>query len=467
VKYAWLAIGIFAARFFATAIAYPEVDGDLAWQRELGRAIQRAHAIPHALGADTFTASGAPWVPQEWAFSFAASLATPGLPWTLFAGGVAFAAVLSLVLTAHRAQRLGASPLAVLVCTSFAGVALFASFGVRAQVAAWPLLALFLWLLECDGPATYLAVGVAAIWSNLHASAMLAPILAALAAGGTVLDEGARSANARRRGIVTLACAVAVCCNPFGYRLPLYALGLFTAPFKAAISEWQPTDLGDTSFAFGALPLLLVLVLCFAGATERRARETFVVVAFAYLLLAATRNVALFGLVAAPFAAAALTRSSAFFARPRARASDERFSRFALPLAGAILAAVVATGLLRGESRRADNVAARAIASVVASPGEHRLLCADFSWCGLAVGSANTRVFLDGRADPYPAAVWDDYLAVVRLHRDWARTLRRRAVDAVVVDRASALDRVLAFDPGWHSTYEDASYRVWQRTPER
>ena len=86
-RYAWLVLGVFAARFFATAIAFPQVDGDLSWQRWLGGVERASHAIPRRLGAESFAAVGANWTPQEWAFSLAASYARGGVAWDGEAGG--------------------------------------------------------------------------------------------------------------------------------------------------------------------------------------------------------------------------------------------------------------------------------------------------------------------------------------------------------------------------------------------
>src|ERR1700680_3450494 len=75
---ACLLIAVFAARFFVTAVAYPQLDGDISWQRWLGFEILRSGSVPHALGAETFTAAGAPWLPHEWLFSIAAALGSGG-----------------------------------------------------------------------------------------------------------------------------------------------------------------------------------------------------------------------------------------------------------------------------------------------------------------------------------------------------------------------------------------------------
>lgn len=469
-KYAWLVIAIFAARFFATAIAFPSGDGDLAWQRWLGKLITREHAIPHALGSETFTAGGAPWLAQEWLFSLVAGAARAGLGWDAFAAAVALCAVVALALAAYRAERLGASPRAVAVCTALAGLGLFQSFGVRAQVVAWPLLALYVLLLDLEGPWAYAALGVAAVWSNLHASAVLAPLLAAIVAAARAGQaRDLRDAGARRAALVALGSLAAICCNPFGWHLPQYAVGLFGNPIKTYISEWKVTDLGDTSFAFGALPLLLIAMLVRAGPGRTRLPNLCLLAVFAFLLLGAARNIALFALVASPIVAAALARFEWFGLARREPARDaERGRRSGLALlAGALVAALfVGVQLVRHAPPESDLPSAplRALAAVA---GPHRLFCADFSWCGLAVGVPNVRVFLDGRADPYPPAVWRDFATIARLGGRWRATLDRRRVDAVLVSRDAPLDQALAETAGWHARYSDKGYRLWLRAPRR
>lgn len=293
-KFVWLVLGVFAARFLATAIAFPQGDGDLRWQRWLGRTILARRAIPRALGAETFSVAGAHWTPQEWAFSLVAAHATAGLAWVCFAGTIALCAVLALGIVAYHAVRRGASSRAVVFCTALAGIGLFASFGVRVQVVAWPLLALYLLLLDAEGPWAFAAIVVAALWSNLHASAMLAPVLAAVATLGTAVDERGVTLPVRRMLAITGGSAIALCCNPFGWDLPLYALTLFSSPIREQISEWQPTVLSDVSFAAGALPLLLIGLLFFADRGGRRVRDLLLLGATTYLMLGAVRNIAVF-----------------------------------------------------------------------------------------------------------------------------------------------------------------------------
>jgi hypothetical protein len=470
-KYAWLVIGIFAARCFTTAIAFPPGDGDLWWQRLLGQQILRDHAVPRTLGSEAFTAPYAPWVPQEWLFGIAAYLGRSGIAWDVFAAACACAAIAALAIACAQAVRRGASPVAIAVCSLFASISLFESFGVRAQVVAWPMLALFLFLLDVDGPWCFAAVAVAAIWSNWHASAMLAPVLAAASAVGSAIDERGVGARTRRLAIVTALSAVAICINPFGWDLPHYALGLFNNPIKSYITEWQVTSLTDLSFTFGSLPLMLIAMALGtregAGGepNDHRARDLCLLAAFGFLMLSAGRNINIFAIVALPIVASALTRRIAWFARPAEVAPNrlDRIAAYALPAVALLLALGVSWQLAK-KIPPATGLANAPLAALAKMPGDHDILCTDFAWCSLALGVPHERVFLDGRADPYPRAVWDDFVSVLRLDRDWNGMLDRRHVNAIVVARDGQVDQALALVGGWHVAYADKDYRVWLRS---
>ena len=471
-KYAWLIIGVLAARFVTTAITYPPGDGDLFWQRALGAGILRTHVVPRALGADTFTAANAPWVPQEWLFGIAAYLGRTGIGWDVFAGACAFAALAALAIASYHAERRGASARAVGLCVAFTGYALFESFGVRAQVAAWPMLALLLLCLDIDGPWCYAAIAVAAFWSNWHASAMLAPILAGIFALGSGLDERAFGPRTRRLTIVAVASLAAICANPFGWDLPRYAIGLFNNPIKSYINEWSVTNIGDNSFLLGAFPLMLLAAIfgvrsgsVAAGAEDHRWRDLFTLCTFGFLVLSAARNIGVFAIAALPIVAPVLSRRVAWFARvpepPPGR--NDKVAAIALPAFTFAVAIAVAARLIAA-TPPATELANAPLAALAHSPGNHAIYCSDFAWCSLALGTPHERVFLDGRADPYPRDVWEDWVAVLRLDRSWQAILARRGVDTMVLKRNEPLDQALALVPGWRVAYSDATYHLWLRS---
>jgi hypothetical protein len=465
-KWAWLLISIFAARFFVTAIAYPEVDGDLAWQRWLGAQILRDRALPHSLGNETFSAMGAPWIPHEWLFSIFAALGRSGLAWDVFAAGVAGCAVAALALAAWRAERAGASTRAIAICTTLAGFALFESFGVRAQVVAWPLVLGFLVLLESDGPLAWWAVAVAALWSNVHGSAALAPALAFVVAAGAALDARAITPRVKRLGLIGVASLGAICLNPFGAQLPAYALMLVRSPITHFILEWKATGLEDTSFLYGALPLLGIVLLFGVSRKQPHRWENLLLFGlFFWLMLGAARNIAIFALIALPLAATALTQRFAWLGHDPAPEPGLRpkVGPFALAGGALVTAVVVAALLLRQQDPNDDSLGTHAIAALERSPGTHRVLCSNFAWCGLLVGSAHERVFLDGRADPYPPRVWDDYVAIAKLQPGWRERLDAYGVDAVLAGRDAPLDQALSAYGGWRAAYGDKQYRLWIR----
>jgi hypothetical protein len=234
------------------------------------------------------------------------------------------------------------------------------------------------------------------------------------------------------------------------------------------------TNLGHTSFVLGALPLLALACIVAVPQARRSVRDLVVLVAFSYLLLSAARNIALFGLVALPIVAPALTRAFAFFApspppRNAREVRAERIAGIVMPAIGVMLALVVGIGLLRSGERTKDTLAARAIGSLDSLAGERRLFCADFAWCGLAVGKPNVRVFLDGRADPYPLTVWTDFDRIARLRPSWREALARYDVDTIVVSKDAPLDQALALGVprAWRSTYADKNFRVWVRVRDQ
>jgi hypothetical protein len=459
VRYAWFVLAIIAARFSVTAVDFPAGDGDLAWQRWLGRTILVTHQIPRALGTESFAAVGSPWTPQEWAFGIGAALGTPGLPWEIFALSVAVCAIVALLLVAYRAARRQASPAAVAIVVAATALAMFESFGVRAQVVAWPMLALLLLLLDNEGPWLWAVVPVAALWSNLHASAMLAPFLAGATALGRLSEDRAWTPRVQRTLGVTVVTALAICCNPFGIGLPEYALALFGSPIKMYISEWEPANVSMLSFALGALPLLLGAV-AFGVVTRRFRADALVFAVFTFLLFFAARNIAIFSIAVAPLVAVAATRVLHLSAQTDEPEHVRWIGTYAIPAFALLLAVVVGIGLYRSQERTEVTMPYHEIVALAALPGDHRIFCADFAWCSFFIGIPHQSVFLDGRADPYPVAVWKDFATIAFLQQHWRERLAARRINALITERGRPLDQAMRLI-GWRQVTQDKKFRLW------
>ncbi len=463
-RYAWFVLLVAGMRFVFAAIKTSPGDGDLAWQRRLGRTILATHHIPRALGMESFTAPGAPWTPQEWAFSLLALHTATAAGWCKVGAFVAFCAMLALALTAWRAARLGASPWFVASVTAFTGMAMYNSFGIRAQVLGWPLLGLTMLFLDEEGPWMWAAVPVAALWSNLHASVMLAPGIALAVVVGRWVEDRAWTPRVRRAAQVCAAIALAVCCNPFGVGLPLYAVSLLSAPFKNSIDEWQNTDLSRFAFDFGALPLLACALVLGVARDRRRVQDALVFAAFTVLMLLARRNVALFAIVVAPLVARALTSPSSLFAKRSAPSFTLMFAWAAALLAFMMSIAIPIAEAMQWPKDRLESVRPTdEIAFLRADPGTHRIFCTNFAWCSFFLDLPRDRVFLDGRADPYPQAVWTDFATIAYLRPRWRERLDAYGIDVVLAEHNAPLEQALAEMQQWREAVSDKKFDLWIR----
>lgn len=468
-RLAWCSIvASFAAFYFSAAIVKPPGDGDLWWQRALGKAVITTHRIPRALGTETFTASGVPWVPQEWLFGSFVFLGTIHAENALVAILVAGCCITALVLTALRALRRGAAPSTVAAITAFTGLAFFESFGVRAQVVAWPLLAAFLLLLECEGAAAWLTIPLTILWANLHASAMLAVALAVTNAAGHALDERGWTPAVRRSVLIAFGTLFALCCTPLGWALPPYALTLFGSPIRQYIDEWRVTDISDWTFLVAALPLLGAAIAFGIGTPRRTWRDRLLFAAATYLLLTATRNIPIFVLVVAPLVAQSVSRRLAGIASMNWAGGSKRRVDLIFGSALTIASFVMIFTIVHAAEhapRPKGTLPLRALAATQRLDGMHRIYCADFAWCGFYRDHPNDRVFLDGRADPFPVPIWRDYAAIRTLAPGWQTVLAKRGVDTLLVKRDSALGQAVALLPNWRSVYVDPAYRVYVLKP--
>jgi hypothetical protein len=108
----------------------------------------------------------------------------------------------------------------------------------------------------------------------------------------------------------------------------------------------------------------------------------------------------------------------------------------------------------------------RAIARLASISGTHKLYCEDFAWCSSALAYPNLQEFMDGRCDPFPLPVWNDYETVYGAKRQWREVLNRRGVTAIVVDKKGRLARVLPSWHAWRLIYADNTYRLFVRNRE-
>jgi hypothetical protein len=434
-------------------------DGDLWWQRWLGDLILRTHRLPLQLGPETFTSSGAPWVPHEWAFSILVAIARDhGALWML---ALLVSAVPTVVLCSiYLRARNKALPEGIAIMLFLSGFAMAQSFGIRDQVVGWGCFALFWLALERDDRWFYATLPIILIWANLHASVMIAPAILLARIAGLVLEGGIGALRASRELRAFPLALLATICTPLGLHLPAYAISFVTSPVLHLVEEERRVRLSDISFTLGSLPIALALLLPKPRDLLKNWAESLPLLLIFVAMILVVRNIPLFAIAAAPYAARNLGLNF-----PQLQKVGSRLRELE-PVATIALAVMIPLSavLLASELRRQPPVLPiDAVSSLGADRDSHRVFCENFAWCSVALQFPNLSVFVDGRLDPYPTDVWKSYLSAVEVQPSWRQQLSRYGVDAVVAARHSELAERLARDPAWHRSFRDARYAVYLR----
>jgi hypothetical protein len=446
--------------FFVLGPMLPTRDGDLWWLRWLGELILRTHRLPTTLGPETFTSAGAPWVPQEWLLGVLVALSMNHGWFTLLSLAVA-AIPIGIMSSIYLRSRESAAPEAVAIVLIFTGFALAASFGIRAQVLGWGCFAAFLLFLQRKDVWYYAVIPIVALWANVHASAMLAPVFLAARIVGSVADRGPRELITNRDVWILPLVAVALLCTPLGWHLPAYAAMLATSPIRQYIQEWQPVTMWDPAFAFGAFPLALLIAVGGLRAVSRNKTEALPIGMLLAAALLAQRNIPIFAIAAAPLASQMLSARFPTVRNLSARTAGlERFAIvsacFAFAISGLLFMIV--------QRRSPPTVLTQTLSKLAADGTQRRLFCENFNTCSVALQYKSIHVFMDGRCDPYPIDIWHRYIATIRVEPAWKRTLQRYDVDVLLASPGSPFERAVSADAAWRAAFRDQTFVLYERT---
>jgi hypothetical protein len=247
--------------------------------------------------------------------------------------------------------------------------------------------------------------------------------------------------------MVSVAVPLATLCTPFGIGLPLYALELLHSPLRPYIAQWRPVNFLNPYMRFGYVPLVLALGLALVRRVwNSRPFDVALAVVLAILSLFAERNVALFAIVAIVPVSLALSTLG--------KARDRLPEFMNLPVTAAALPLVTLLvfgwiGVTLGFPGIQWPAPFGSVQRLAALPGDHRLLCFEYSWCSVAIGEGSTRIFLDGRADPYPPKVWADFGVIAGKQPGWQGVLTSYDVNAVITWRAGGFQQRMETLPNW------------------
>jgi hypothetical protein len=235
-------------------------DGDVSWHIATGQWILDHRAIPHT-DPFSFTWAGKPWVPIEWLAEliYASAYRLAGY------GGVA-ALVTAALMALHAIVFFNASRWirAALLPVALMDFVLVPMMLARPHLLAWPLAALWTWLMlrarDQQRAPPLAAALLMTVWANLHGSFVFGFVIAG-AFGLEALIASDDKAKALRQWLLFgLASVVAVFINANGVEGVFHPLRFTHLEMLPLIDEWKPSNPKVTPYFFAVLAIVIALI---------------------------------------------------------------------------------------------------------------------------------------------------------------------------------------------------------------
>lgn len=434
------------------------LDGDTYWHLAAGEWMVEHRQV---LRVDVFshTFAGKPWLSHEWLAEVLMALAMRAAGWNglLLLYGFAAAATVGMVGFQLR-RRL--SPTAVLVSLVLMGAVMSPSLLTRPHLLAAPLLAA--WTIELlraretgNGPRSFMPV-LMLVWANLHASYALGAALMAIFALEALSERWRDPWPVIRAWVpVGLACAVAMTLTPHGVMGLLFPFQTSAMKTLTSITEWLPADFSKPQ-PF-EMALLATLFVCLRAGVKIPVVRLALLLLLLHMGLQHTRHQLLLAVVTPLILAAPLAAAWGSGAPDGAR------PRPAGPAFAAIAVLLAALCLLRPIART-DDAATPASALSHLPPGlAERPVFNAYRFGGYLI-HRGVKPYIDGRADMYGDAFFQDYLKARQGGAPLDRALARYRIDWTILETGEPLIREMDAKPGWRRVWADRYAVVHART---
>lgn len=278
-----------------------------------------------------------------------------------------------------------------------------------------------------------------------------------------------------RLSLVGMLMILAVNINPSGpvmFAYPFKTIGI--GVLSEYIQEWQSPNFHTLSIQ----PFAWLLILTMASVGASRKRMTFtdfaLIAGFGYMGLMASRNIALFSLVA-PIV---LTRHAApiifsverIFGR-RQKTLDRSPSRNRVIINWGILIVIVLAVLLKvsqiyprsiNEAHFRETLPVGAVEYIQENHPEGRLFNS-YNWGGYLLWALpEYHVFVDGRTDLYDDKIINEWLKVVQGKDGWQEVLSEWEVNSILLEPdRQIIDQLI--NEGWEMVYADQVAVIYRR----
>jgi hypothetical protein len=322
------------------------------------------------------------------------------------------------------------------------------SLGARPQALAVPLFTGTWLLLSRRDGWTWLAPVLAAVWTNIHGSFVLAPVLAAFALGDDLLSRR----SPVRSALILLATIVATAVNPFGLSVWSYVWDVSTNDtIRNAVAEWRPPSPLSGAGSVFWLSGIAVAALAVTRRTSVRATDVARLLVFFALGAAALRSTVWWALVAPPIVASWLSVPEPASERPGPVAPRLVSAAVSLALLATAFLWRSGTDPVTGAPKRLGADAPEVLVGTTrrALPAGSRLLVFQpfASWFEYSL--AGYPVMVDSRIELFPAEVWSDYDTVITASDGWEAIFEQHEIAGVILPPDAVLAEQLRVDPGW------------------
>jgi len=443
-------------------------DSDTGWHIRTGESILTTHALP-AHDPYSFTRTGERWFAWEWASDVAmgishrtASMGPAGVA-LLYAVAIAAATFLWVQLQ----WRAGTDFLSVCLAAIPMHSTVNLHWLARPHVFGWLLLLAACLVasrreVRCNAATLAGVAAMSILWTNLHASFFLFPVvLLVFAAGNT-------AANTRALGALAAVSLASTLVNPYGWHVHGHvARYLLDSELLDRVGEFQSFNFHVT----GAWQIVLLMMIVALGGSlallQGKFAHALLIAIFWALALRSARGLPIAALVALPFACGAISSALRDSSRTsvlgwvrysdRLRKIDERFSGFfaATPvvLALAVLAAFGAVGTAGFPSDQFPVAAGEQVAKL---PAEARILAPDkFGGYLIYRFAGQRKVFFDGRSDFYGSEFMKRYIRLVEVRPGWQAELDSWQFTHALLPNQYSLVPALQ-QIGWKTIYQDS-----------